>query len=87
MQGALAVALTVALTRTYHLTLQFAARAAMLQQAELSYATLSLVCNRKGYDIVYEQVGLCVRTVALWVWMLSLSSGSTLGPRDLGLKQ
>ena len=48
MQGALTFALTVALTRTHHVTMQVTARDAMLQQAELSYAILSLVCTRPG---------------------------------------
>ena len=61
MQGAVTVALTVALTRTHHLTMQVTARDAMLQQAELSYAALSLVCNWKRYEIASVAVhGKCI---------------------------
>ena len=45
MQGAVTVALTVAFTRTHDLAMQVTARDAMLQQAELSYAILSLMCT------------------------------------------
>ena len=47
MQVTVIVVLTVAIIRTHHLAKQVTARCAMLQQAELSYATLSLVYNGK----------------------------------------
>ena len=60
--------------------MQVTARSAMLQQAELSYADLSVVCNGKTYQIVCWR---CRR--------LREESGpvrrNVLGPGDLGLKQ
>lgn len=58
--------------------MQVTARSAMLQQAELSYADLSVVCNGKTYQIV------CCRCRRLCEESGPVGR-NVLGPGDLGL--